>query len=209
MVEPVERARFLARFGASSSKPKEHVEEHDIARILASDRPSLEDIKTMRGTRYADGFDERFEYANSLLAEASDYLRAHTLRALVRAEITEAEAAKHLKQNKAFFKRLASLLPSIMRFFGKGPRRQNPLLEGEDDDPDDNWSEKNRMRHSSQEIELCKHLLQESTLSEMALRLLNARIRHEEKEQEDARTTYGPRQVYISQMNQEQWETCS
>jgi hypothetical protein len=39
----------------------------------------------------------------------------------------------------------------------------------------------------------------------MVLLLLNARIKHEEKEYEEARTTYGPRQVYVSEMNQEQW----
>ena len=43
-------------------------------------------------------------------------------------------------------------------------------------------------------------------LSEMALVLLNERIKHEEQQCEEAQNRYGPRQVYISQMNQEQWE---
>ena len=383
MVEPVDRARFLGRFGASSSQPQELVEDHDFARILASEEPSFEDIKTlMRGARYTGGFDEKFEYANALLLEASDYLRSYTLRALVRADITEEEGAKYLKQNKIFFGRLVNMLPSIVRFFGKEARQRNPRgivmaiddchnefqatgsasrrdrqlreakeklthasrlalesasalhdtgehceyefdryrsvyykpapgparffsdlidelrmcagvldivheiadiepkrlfvfgndqrrdlvqavyrmctmwdgpklvttpgsdfatlcslmfeavsgnpseglagainrfarsddrkqwdLEGENDDPDDNFlTEKNRMTYSSKQIELCKRILRKPALSEMSVFLLNARIKHEEKEYEEARTTYGPRQVYVSQMSQEQWQ---
>jgi hypothetical protein len=381
VVQPIDRARFLGRFGASLSEPLAPVEDHDIARILASEGPTFEDIKIlMRGARYTKGYDEKFDYANSLLPEASDYLRPHTLRALVRADITEEEAASYLLQNKAFFRRLVNLLPSIVRFFGKKARLRNPRgiamtiddshndfqatgnasrrdrqlreakekltraarlareaasalddaeehfehefdryrsvyyrplpgpaqflgdlvnelrmcagvldivheiadikpkrlfvfgndqrrdlvesayhmcsmwdgpklvttpgsdfaalcsllfeavsgnsdeglagainryarsadrkqwdLEGENDDPGDNFlNEKNRMIYSSNEIELCKRILQRPGLSEMALFLLNARIKHEEREREKARITYGPRQVYVSQMNQEQ-----
>jgi hypothetical protein len=364
------------------SEPEEPVEDHDIARILANEEPSFDDIKTlMRGVRYIDGHDDRFEYANTLLPEASSYLRSHTLRALVRSDITEEEAAKHLEQNKAFFGRLVNLLPSIMRFFSKEARLRNPQgivmsiddchndflaagnalrrdrqvreakekltrasrlaiesasalsdaeghfeiefdryravyyrpvpgpgrflgdlidelrmcagvldivheiadikpkhlfvfgndqrtdlvesvyhmctmwdgpklvttpgsdfsalcslmfeaasgnsseglagainrfarsddrrqwdLEGEEDEADDDnfETEKQRMGYSSKQIELCKRLLQKAGLSEMAISLLNARIKHEEKEYEKARRTYGPRQVYASQMNEDQ-----
>src|SRR5437879_5790492 len=71
-------------------------------------------------------YSEMFEYANSLLPEASDYLRSYTLRALVRADITEKEAASYLEKNKAFFRRLVNLLPSIVGFFSKEARSRNP-----------------------------------------------------------------------------------
>ena len=383
MVQPIDRARFLGRFGTSLSEPLASVEDQDIARILASETPTFEDIKTlMRGSRYTHGYDETFEYANSLLPGASDYLRPHTLRALVRADLTEEEAASYLEHNKAFYRRLVNLLPSIVSFFGKEERLENQRgivmtiddchndfmatgnasrrdrqlreakekltraarlardlasaleeaeehfkyefdhyrkvyyrpapgpnqflgdlieelqmcagvmeiaheiadikpkrlfvfgndqrtnvvewayhmcsmwdgpklvttpgsdfaalcsllfeavsgnsdeglagainryarsddrkqwdLEGENDDPDDNFqSEKNRMVFSSHEIELCQRILQKPDISGMALLLLNKRIKHEELQHEEARTKYGPRQVYISQMNQEQWE---
>jgi len=80
----------------------------------------------MRGVRYHRGHDEKFEYANSLLAEASDYLRPYELRALVRADMTEEEAGAYLQRDKAFFHRLANLLPSILRFFSKEGRLRNP-----------------------------------------------------------------------------------
>jgi hypothetical protein len=383
VVQPIDRARFLGRFGTSLSEPVASVEDQDIARILASEPPTFEDIKTlMRGSRYTHGYDEKFEYANSLLLEASDYLRPHTLRALVRADMTEEEAASYLENNKTFCRRLVNLLPSIFRFFGKEERLRNPRgivmtiddchndflatgnasrrdrqlreakekltraarlardsasaleeaeehieyefdryrnlyyrpepgpnrflgdlieelrmcagvleivheiadikpkrlfvfgndqrtnvvewayhmcsmwdgpklvttpgsdfsalcsllfeavsgnsdeglagainryargddrkqwdLEGESDDPDDNFqSERNQMVCSSHEIDLCKRILQKSNFSGMALLLLNKRIKLEEQQHEEARTKYGPRQVYISQMNQEQWE---
>jgi len=46
------------------------------------------------------------------------YLQPHILSALVRADITEDEAASHLERNKAFFSRLVELLPSLIAFFG-------------------------------------------------------------------------------------------
>lgn len=127
MVQPIDRAGFLGRFLTSPSEPLSPVEDRDIARILTSEAPTFEDIKTLvRGARYARGHDETFEYANSLLPQASDYLRSHTLRALVRADISEEEAAWYLEQNKAFFRRLVNLLPSIVSFFGKEARFRNP-----------------------------------------------------------------------------------
>lgn len=104
-----------------------YVDERDLARILAHEELSLEDVKTvMRGVRYERGHDERFDYANELLSEAGDYLRPHTLGALVRAEITEEDAVPDLERNKAFFSRLVGLLPTLVRFFGKEARSRNP-----------------------------------------------------------------------------------
>jgi hypothetical protein len=60
-------------------------------------------------------------------------------------------------------------------------------------------------RSSEQEVELCKVLLQDRSLSDMARVLLLTRIEHEQRRYEVAQTTYGPRQVYLSQMNEEQW----
>jgi hypothetical protein len=383
VVEPIDRARFLGRFGTSLSEPPARIEEHDLALTLAKETLTFEDIKTLiRGARYTGGYSEMFGYANSLLPEASDYLRPHTLRALVRADMTEKEAAAYLEKNKSFFQRLVNLLPSIVGFFSKEARNRNPrglvmtvddchnefqatgnsarrdrqlreakeklkrasqlareaasaldeadehlkyeyeryrsiyyrpvpgparfrgdlidelrmcagfvdithevadikpkslflfgndqrsdlvenvyhmctmwdgpklvttpgsdfsalcsLLfeatsghsdeglagainryarsddrkqwdkEGEDDNPEDNFqNEKAQMWASSNAIALCKRVLLNPGLSEMATLLLNLRIKHEEKQYEEAQTKYGPRQVYISQMNQEQWE---
>jgi hypothetical protein len=78
--------------------------------------------------------------------------------------------------------------------------------EGEDERDNDNFlSEKNTMRSSEEEVELCKVLLQEPSLSDMAKVLLHTRMKHEQHSYEVARTTYGPRQVYPSQLNEEQW----
>lgn len=383
MVQPIDRARLLGRFGTSLSEPPAPVEDRDITRLLASETPTFENIKSlMRGTRYADGYSEMFEYANTLLPGASDYLRSHTMRALVRADITEEEAASYLQKNKAFFHRLVNLLPSIVSFFSEEARLRNSRgivmtiddchndfqftassarrdrqlreakekfrrasqlareaasalddaeehfkyeydryrsahyrpapgpsrflsdlidelrvcagvldiqhevadikpknlflfgndqrtdlvenvyhmctmwggpklvttpgsdfsalsslmfeaasgrsdeglagainryarsedrkqwdLESEDDDPNDNFqNERNQMRASSNTIALCKRILENPGLTDMALLLLNTRIRHEGKQYEEAQTKYGPRQVYISQMNEEQWE---
>jgi hypothetical protein len=383
MVQPKDRAEYLSRFGTFPLKPLLPIEEHDLARLLASETLTFDDIKTlMRGARYTRGHDETFTYADSLLPEASDYLPSRTLRALVRADISEEESASHLEQNKAFFRRLVVVLPSIVSFFGKEARLRNPsgivmtiddcyydfvatgnalrrdrqireakdklmraarsslesatalrdaashfkfefghyqeayyrpvpgptrslddlieelemcagvleivheiadikpkrlfvfgndqrtnlveaayhmctmwdgpklvttpgsdfaalcsLLfeavsgntdeglagainryargddrkqwdrEGEDDDPDNNFmSENTRMTHCAQEIHLCKRIRQNTDLSDMALLLLNERIKYDEQQYEGARTKYGPRQVYLSQMNQEQWE---
>ena len=98
-------------------------------------------------------------------------------------------------------------LSGAINRFARSDDRKQWDLEGEEEDYDDNfWSEKNDMAHSSKEIEVCKRILQNSGLSEIALLLLKRRIEHEEKRHEEARTKCGPRQVYASQMNQEQWE---
>lgn len=103
-----------------------YVERQEITRILANEELTLEDIKTVvRGVRYERGYDERFDYANTLLSEAGDYLPPHTLAALVRADITGEDARLDLERNKAFFSRLVHLLPSIVRFFDEGARSAN------------------------------------------------------------------------------------
>lgn len=61
------------------------------------------------------------------------------------------------------------------------------------------------MRFSEQEIKLCKALLPDRRLSDMARLLLLARIDYEQRKYDVAQTTYGPRQVYRSQMTEEQW----
>ncbi|WP_139267653.1 MULTISPECIES: hypothetical protein [unclassified Beijerinckia] len=101
--------------------------DRDITRLLVSETLTFEDIKTlMQGCRYyPDDHSKVFEYADTLLPEASDYLQPHTLHALVRADITEMEAALHLEENKVFFHQLANLLPSIASFFSKEARLRN------------------------------------------------------------------------------------
>jgi hypothetical protein len=103
------------------------VEETEIARIVAREELSFDDVKRLlRGVRYTRGYDEKFEYANTLVPEAGDYLRGYTLRALVRAEINEEEAAAEVEQNKLFFSRLVDLLPSLLGFLSEEARARNP-----------------------------------------------------------------------------------
>jgi len=93
-------------------------EEDDLRHVLHRETLTLKDVKFLfshTGNRESDT--ERIIYANSLLPEAGDYLRPYELRALLRADISEAEAAGHLARNKAFFSRLAGLLPSLVGFF--------------------------------------------------------------------------------------------
>jgi hypothetical protein len=104
-----------------------YVDKNNVDLLVAREELSLEDVKIiMRGVRYERGYDERFDYANSLILEADNYLRPHTLGALVRADITEADAAIEMERNKAFSFRLVDLLPSIVRFFGADSRSRNP-----------------------------------------------------------------------------------
>jgi hypothetical protein len=98
----------------------------DIARLLAQQELSFEDVKiVMRCARYRwlSNDSQRIDHANTLLSDAGDYLPWFTLCHLVRADITEEEAAGHLDRNKAFFYRLTTLLPSLIRFFAD---KENP-----------------------------------------------------------------------------------
>jgi hypothetical protein len=98
-------------------------EDGESWRILQREILTLEDVKFLfKRTRNREDDPERIAYANSLLPEAGDYLRPYELRALLRADISETEAAVALAQNKVFFSRLVWLLPSLLNFF---ERRQN------------------------------------------------------------------------------------
>jgi hypothetical protein len=93
-------------------------DDRELWRILQREPFTLEDVKFLfRHTRHREDDPERIAYANSLLPEAGDYLRPYHLRALLRADISETEAAVPLAQNKAFFSRLVGLLPSLLGFF--------------------------------------------------------------------------------------------
>lgn len=93
-------------------------EEGELRRVLQRETLALEDVKFLfRHTRNREDDPERIAYANSVLSEAGDYLRPYELRALIRADIAEAEAAVEVARNKAFFSRLAALLPTLLGFF--------------------------------------------------------------------------------------------
>jgi hypothetical protein len=94
------------------------LDEDDLERILRREELTLDDVKVvLRSVRYGEQDAERIAYADTLLREAGDYLPSYTLSALVRADITEDEAALYLERNKAFFSRLVELLPSLVSFF--------------------------------------------------------------------------------------------
>jgi hypothetical protein len=109
-------------------KNEKYVEEDEIAGIAAREELSIEDVKrAIRGVRHTRGYDDRFDYANGIVPQASEYLRPHTLSALVQAEISDGEAAIEIEQNKLFFSRLVDLLPTLMRFLSKEARTRNPM----------------------------------------------------------------------------------
>jgi hypothetical protein len=97
-----------------------------------------------------------------------------------------------------------SLAGAINRY-ARSDEREQWDREVEEDEDDNFLSQKNAMRVSAQQIELCGALLRNANLSDMARLLLRKRIDHEQKRHEKAQTEYGPHQVYISQMNEEQW----
>ena len=98
------------------------VSDDELERTLGRDELTREDVRiALRTVRHAHAKDEMLAYAQTLLPE-SDFLTGYSLRALVRADITEAEAAREIKKNKAFCSRLAGLLPSILALFGNRAR---------------------------------------------------------------------------------------
>jgi hypothetical protein len=98
-------------------------------------------------------------------------------------------------------------LAGAINRYARSAERKQWDKEGEDDDPDDNFhTEKNEMYASSHAIELCKQVLQKPGLTDKAIGLLSLRLQHEQRKHEEARTRYGPRQVYVGQMNREQWD---
>jgi hypothetical protein len=93
-------------------------QESKLWRTLTEEALTLEDVKALfklAGHREDDP--DRVAYANSLVPEAGDYLRPYELRALIRADISETEAAVETARHKAFFSRLVELLPSLLEFF--------------------------------------------------------------------------------------------
>jgi hypothetical protein len=92
--------------------------EGELWRVLKRETLALEDVKFLfRRTGNREDDPERIAYANSVLPDAGDYLRPYELRALIRADISETEAAVEVARNKAFFSRLAGLLPTLLGFF--------------------------------------------------------------------------------------------
>lgn len=93
------------------------VDDDELELILRRDQFTREDVRVaLRSVRHGHKKDQGLAYAETLVPEA-DYLTGYSLRALIRADITEAEAAREIKKNKAFCTRLTSLLPSILRLF--------------------------------------------------------------------------------------------
>jgi hypothetical protein len=93
---------------------------NDLERVLRREELTLEDVKVaLRIVRYDERGAEITAHADTLLHEAGDYLPPYILRALVRADIDEDEGARYLERNKAFFSRLAELLPSLIGFFNR------------------------------------------------------------------------------------------
>src|SRR4051812_37466391 len=92
--------------------------ENQLTRILSRDELMREEVRiALRTVRHGERKNEALVYAETLVPEA-DLLSPYSLGALVRADISEAEAIKEVKRNKAFCIRLAGLLPSILEFFG-------------------------------------------------------------------------------------------
>jgi hypothetical protein len=91
----------------------------DLQRLLATyDGLALSDIKSiMLRARYDEADLEDVEYANSLIPESGDYLPSHLLSALIRADLSEMDAAPYIEQNKAFFVRLVYLVSDLVRYF--------------------------------------------------------------------------------------------
>jgi hypothetical protein len=99
-----------------------------------------------------------------------------------------------------------ALAGAIARY-ARSEERKEWDRSGEDEDGKDNdnfmvqrWA----ITRTSEEIELSKALLKNAALSDVAKVVLYARILHEQKKQEEARTVYGPHQVYADQMNEDQ-----
>ncbi|MCJ9705260.1 MULTISPECIES: hypothetical protein [unclassified Bradyrhizobium] len=93
------------------------VDDDELELMLRRDEFTREDVRVaLRSVRHGHKKEEALAYAETLVPDA-DYLTGYSLSALVRADITDAEAAREIKKNKAFCTRLTSLLPSILRLF--------------------------------------------------------------------------------------------
>lgn len=110
------------------------ISEDEIERRLARDALTQKDIKTvMLSVRHSLSDQKNINYAKSLLPD-SDYLPPYVLSRLVRADISEQEAAQYIGPNKAFFARLTEYLPDLLRYFAQPtPTNYSGLLRCIDD----------------------------------------------------------------------------
>jgi hypothetical protein len=103
-----------------------------------------------------------------------------------------------------------SLAGAINRYARSDKRKRLDAdeLENEaDENNDDNFlAEKRAMKRSAEAIKKCKDLLNTDGLSDIARTLLMMNLNQETKNYEAARDTYGPRQVWLHQLNEEQLE---
>jgi hypothetical protein len=99
-----------------------------------------------------------------------------------------------------------SLAGAINRYARSEDRRRwdEEGIEMEEAENDNFAVEKLTMKVCTEEITLCRALLQEASLSDMARDLLLARTNHEQRRYDQAFSTYGPRQVLLSHLNSEQ-----
>lgn len=170
-------------------------EQTDLVRILESNELSPETVKfLMRFARYSNNEDMLIDYANTCLPESGDYLRPHHLTALVRADISEEEAVRHLERNRVFFARLAELLPSILRFFKKAEWTLNPkgLLSQIDDCHNDFHATAESSRRDRQLRETKEKLISASRLTNDAAAALEDAKTHFEIEFCRYRAAYYP-----------------
>lgn len=71
----------------------------------------------MRGIREVR--DDDAELSSKLFPESGNYLGPFEQRAVIRADFLDSEIARRLKEQKAYFKRLARLLPDLLHFLKK------------------------------------------------------------------------------------------
>jgi hypothetical protein len=97
-------------------------------------------------------------------------------------------------------------LAGAINRYARSDERKKWDEQGEEElaDDDNFASEKHSMRFSEREIELCKALLDKARFSTMAETLLLMRVNRERQNHDEACSKYGPRQVYMSQLNSDQ-----
>lgn len=100
-------------------------------------------------------------------------------------------------------------LSGAINRYARSDERKQWDREGEEEvSEDDNFlSLKGKMRFAQENLRLYTATARRPTLSEMAKTLLALRLRDEANQYEEAQNTYGPNQVYLSQMNSEQIAT--
>jgi hypothetical protein len=92
-----------------------------IRRLFRDDSLNSTDlIAIMRAARHIHAEDA--EGANSILEEAGNYLPRHCIEPFIRAEVSDEDAKSEIKRQKAFFRRLGALLPSLFRYLNFDPQ---------------------------------------------------------------------------------------